>query len=313
MAKKKEKPAAKDVLQIEMKEEKNKKENTDLSKVKEELTNYIDDKIKKSFNEELDKANKKLIREKNKKILFRNVIIILLLAIIGFLLFIMYRNNYFDKFFNHENKSSDVIEKNDNKENNEKEKKTDIEEEVKLPTLDELKTKYGNLINYYELSPNSIYKEDFYKGNLTGEIKKYMTLNTIDFTTLKEEDDYNTISENTFKKIFDTLFNNGYEEGNFEYNGNKIRYLKGFDTYISTTSLKKDNDIITREIIDIKEENNNILITTVEGVIRNNKLYNALTFEEIESYDDKSIINYQDKLNKITYKFLDSKLVELIK
>ena len=75
----------------------------------------------------------------------------------------------------------------------------------------------------------------------------------------------------------------------------------------------EDNNIITREIIDIKEDNGNILITTIEGIVKDNKLYNVLTDEEINDYNGKSIIDYQDKLNKITYTFSDSKLISLSK
>ena len=43
-------------------------EKIDLTNIKEELQGYIDIKIKKSIDEELDKSNRRLIREKNKKI-----------------------------------------------------------------------------------------------------------------------------------------------------------------------------------------------------------------------------------------------------
>ena len=81
----------------EIKEEK--EETIDLTLIKEELKDYVDIKLKNSFNEELERSNRRLIREKNKKILFRNIVIFVLLVIIGLLLYLMYTNKYFHKFF----------------------------------------------------------------------------------------------------------------------------------------------------------------------------------------------------------------------
>ena len=76
------------------------KEISEINNIKEELTDYINIQIKKNFTEEVEKANKRLIREKNKKIFTRNLIIIILLFIIAFLLYLLYDNHYFDKYFN---------------------------------------------------------------------------------------------------------------------------------------------------------------------------------------------------------------------
>ena len=305
------------IEQIELKETVKEKEKVLLENIKKELTSYIDDKFKGGYTEEMDKVNKRLIREKNKKIVFRNIVIIILIGVIGLLVLLMYKDNYFDRFFHHEKEDSgEVIKENDkdnSKEETDKPKEEDKKEEVKKPTFEELEAKYGNLIDYYVLSPNSVYKQDFYNGKLTSEIKKYMTLNTIDFTTVKEEDDYNTLNESTFRKIFDTMFKDGYEAGNFDYNGNKIRYLKGYDTYMSTVLLKKDTDTIAREIVDIKEDNNVILITTVEGLVKESKLYNVVTNAEILEYEGDNLSTYQDRLNTITYKFSDGKLIDVSK
>ena len=279
-----------------------KEEKQDLTQIKQELEEYIDSKIKTSFNEEVDKANKKLIREKNKKIIFRNIIIVLLLVIMGFLTYLLYKDHYFDKFFNHNEKTINEIT-NDNEPIPEKEPKI---------TLQELINKYEKLFDSYFITSKCQYKSDLYTGNLSSELKKYMTLNVIDFKSI-ESDNYNIISEKTFKQVFDTLFNDGYVSGNFDYNDNEMRYLKDFESYVSSEILtKKDFDIV-REILDIKEEDTKVIITTIEGVLNNNHLYNVLTNEEVIDFNGNSILNYQDKLNKITYIFENNKLISLMK
>ena len=291
------------------------KNEVNLEEIKKELKNYIDDEIKTMSKEELDKAYKKLIHEKNKKVIFRDIVIVIMLGIIGFLLFIMYKNDYFNKFFN---KSDEVVEKNDNNmpSNNDKKEESTIDEpkeEVKeiKPTLEELKTKYGSLLNYYILNENCTYKEDFYQGKLSSELKKYLVLNTIDFSSIKEEDDYKLINESTFKKIYDTLFNEGYEASTFDYDGKKIGYLSSLAIYMLPKEIIKNDTLIEREIINIEVVDEKILITTIEGVIRDSKLYNVITDEEVENFAHDSFTNYQDKLNKITYVFQDGKLIDL--
>ena len=76
----------------------NQKEEIDLIKVKEELTEYVNLEIKKNFKEELEKAYNKIIRVKSRKIVFNNFIIILLLCVIGFLTYLLYTNNYFNNY-----------------------------------------------------------------------------------------------------------------------------------------------------------------------------------------------------------------------
>ena len=289
--------------------------------LKEELENYIDDKINKTFIDELDKTNRKLLREKSRKIIWKNIFIIILLAIIGFLLYLLFSNNYFDKYFN---KTSTVVE----------EKKDDKKEEdkptasptptpsptpspsptPKIPTLDELKKEYGSLIDNYYVTDSSSYLTDFYDGNLSDNLKKYMTLNTMDFDDLKKEEDYQIIDDEDFKEAYKKLFSDTYESASFDYDDIKIRYVSKMEAYMTSEILTKEENSIEREIIDIKvNDNSTITITTIEGIVKNNKLYEILHNTEIEDYKGDNISKYQDKLNKVIYTFKDNKLIKLEK
>ena len=134
----------------------------DLEDIKQELKDYVDIKIKNGFTEELEKSNRRLIREKNKKIIFRNFIIIVLLVIIGLLIYLLYSNKYFHKLFNDSSDKTIVIEN--------KESKEEVKEEKKL-TLEELINKYSYLLDSIVISEKCDYIEDYYKGNLTNELK----------------------------------------------------------------------------------------------------------------------------------------------
>lgn len=283
-------------------------EKFDKEAIRNELKAYVDETVNKVFFEELEKTNKKLIREKNRRIIWKNIVIILLLLVIGFLVYCLYTNNYFDKFFN---KDNDVVEKDkaDNNKDKEKEEK-EKEKEKKEPTLDELKKEYESLLDNYYVTDSSIYLSDFYDGKLTADMMRYMTINSFNFNTFDKEEDYNIIKEATFKTMFEKLFDTDYISATFNYDENKIRYVKPMESYMSESVLVREDNNIKREIKDIKVDGSEVIITTIEGVVIDNKLRNVISNEEIE-YNNDSLIKYEDKLNKVIYTFKNNKLISL--
>ena len=281
-----------------------KEEKIDLTDIKDELQVYIDKEIKKGFKGEIDKLNRKVINEKNKKIYFRDIIIVLLLLLIVYLLYLMNEVDYFDKYFISNNSRNIVENNNNNKINEEK------EVIIKEPTLEELKSKYEYLLNHIVISENCNYKDDYYSGNLSTNLKKYITLSNFDFESLVI-DDYSIINADDFKIEYNKLFDGEYTNDSFDYNVNKIRYIEKLNSYITNSILIKDISNIKREIINIEVNNNDIVITTVEGVVKDNKLYNVVTLNEVKNYKNDNISNYKDSLNIVKYVFKDNKLIDI--
>ena len=281
-----------------------KEEKIDLTDIKDELQVYIDKEIKKGFKGEIDKLNRKVINEKNKKIYFRDIVIVLLLLLIVYLLYLMNEADYFDKYFISNNSTNIVENNNNNKINEEK------EVIIKEPTLEELKSKYQYLLNNIVISENCNYKDDYYNGNLSTNLKKYITLSNFDFESLVI-DDYSIINADDFKIEYNKLFDGEYTNDSFDYNVNKIRYIEKLNSYITNSILIKDISNIKREIINIEVNNNDIVITTVEGVVKDNKLYNVVTLNEVKNYKNDNISNYKDSLNIVKYVFKDNKLIDI--
>lgn len=282
-----------------------KKEETkpnELSLVKEEIKNYVDEKIRVELIEGIERTNKRVIREKNRTIAIKNLFMIILFIVIVFLLYCLNSVNYFDKYLNKYVPNTVVEEK--------KEESEPVIEE-KIPTLDELKETYSYLLENVNIDEESIYLENFYSGNLSSELKKYFALNLLDFNTLTNETSYSIITDAALKESYLKIFEDDYAGGDFDFNKNNIRYIDKLASYITSSQLEKKISNIKREIIDIKVNDNEVSITTVEGLILNNKLYNAVTKEEILKYKNDDLINYQDLLNKITYVFKDGKLTQL--
>ena len=279
--------ARKKISDIDTKKVNKKEDNINIDLLKEELSKYINETIKKEFTAELERSNRRLIREKNIKIITKNMVITVLLLIIVYLIYVLNDNNYFDKFF---------IESNNNISN-----RKDNNTIVKEKTIEELKEEYGYLLDNYYINESSSYIEDYYNGNMTSELKNYLTLNTINDLDISKEDGYSIIDEKTFKNQYKKLFDSNYENKSFDYNDNYVRYINKLDSYISDNEIKKIDTNIKREIIDIKVDNDNIIITTVEGLVKDNTLYNIISNEEIGEYNN--LLDNIDDLNKVIYTF----------
>ncbi len=280
------------------------KEEIDLTTIKEELTDYINLEIKKSFNEETTKAYNKLIREKNKKIFFKNIVILLLLIIIGGLLYLLYENRFFDKYV-----TKEVII---NKEVDNKPPKEDTtlepEKEDNKPSLEDLKEGYSYLLDNITINEKSTYLKDYYNGELSNELKLYLALNTANFDKFTKEDDNTIIEEKTLKEAYNNLFNDEFTNISFNYNGKKIQYFSKLNSYLSDSLLEYDKTNIVREIKDIKVDDKIVKIITVEGIIKDKKLYNIISNNEIKKYKNDSLLKYEDKLNLVVYTFNDEYL-----
>ncbi len=271
-----------------MKDKKVENEEINLDSIKDELNLYIDKQVRKEINEELDKTTRKLIREKNKKILFRDLVIILLLCAIYYLFYLLYTNHYFDKNII----TKPIIEEK-------KIQKKEIKEEKK----EDLINKYSYLLDKIIINDKSKYLFDYYEGNLNKELKSYIT-----FSNLEIENDNNVflVDEETFKETYEKIFDD-YMPVDFDYNGKEVSYIEKVKSFMINERIEKNQTRIKRNVVEVKEEDNNIEITTTEAIFKHNKVYNALTLEEI---DEKDIDSY----NKLTYVFnKDLKLIEIRK
>ena len=285
-------------------EDNNLSNEIDLDDVKAELRDYVDVQIRIKMKEELEKSNKKLIKEKNKKIFWRNIVIVILTGLVIFLVYLLNSVDYFDKFFLRNNKDTKEVQ-------TEEKQNTEVQEKEE-PTLDELKKEYSYLLDTVSINEESEYVKDYYDGNLTNELKKYLVLNNINFEKITKEEDYNLIDEDFFKEEYLKIFDD-YSEGSFSYNGNKIRYLNKIQAYMSTDILNKVNTNIKREIVGIKVKDKKVYISTIEGLIKDEKLVNIISQKEVENFDGKSISKYEKLLNRVTYVFDKNKLIDINK
>ncbi len=285
-----------------------KKENIDLDSLKKELNYYIDETIKRSINLELEKSYKRTIRDKNIKIIIKNMVITILLLVIVYLVYILNDYDYFDKFFIEDNYEKETVKINnkDTTSNNDNEKKE--------PTLDELKKEYAYLLDNIYINEDSIYVDDYYNGKLTDELKNYLSMNMMDINSLSKEENYNLIENDKFKKCYEKKFIGEYANTSFNYNGNIFRYINKLDAYITDEVVKENKTNIKRIITKIVVSDDNVVITTIEGLVKDNKLYNIINNMEVAKYSEENMLLNTDKLNRVIYSFnKEGKLIKIDK
>ena len=275
---------------------KTKEGEIELTGVKNELKDYVDISIKKAIKEELDKSNKRLIREKNKRILTRNIIIVILLCIIALLLVLMYKNRFFNKYLGCEVSTNTTT------------KETGvIDEKEESVTKSDLIKEFSYLLDNVKIHEESEYLDDFYSGKLSNEVKNYLAFNNLDIASLGTEEDYNLFDSSLLRVEYDKLFNSHYEGLSFNYLGDKVRYIDKMDSYITNKVLDSKTSNIQREIIDISVDDDTTIFTCVEGILKDNHLYNVLSKKEIR-YNKGNISDYENDLTKVTYTFVNGRL-----
>ena len=294
MAKKKEDSSAKKVKEIKAVDLEKGEIDIDISEIKDDLTEYMKSKIDKEVSIAVDKSAKKLIRYKNSIIFKKNIIIIILLIICTFLGYNLYRISNINIDITTDTKvKKEVLE----------EKKVVKEEKEANDVFENNKKEYGHLIDDIFINDESPYIKDFYRGNLSDEVKLYLSLNSIDEEKVISEDGTVYLEEDDLKKSYDNFFTSDFSPKSFEYNGLKFHYLSSKSLFVADGEFEKIKKTINKEIIDINVSGN-IVITTIEGIIKDDKLYNIINGEEVKNYKSDSLAKYEKKLTKVVYYFL---------
>ncbi len=281
-------------------------EKLDLTKLKKELFAYINTAIDDTYLRRIDNANKLLIKEKNKKILGKNIWINILLLIIVFLLYLLNAEGFFMRFvdpihYEENTPVKETVNPKDDKDNKEVEKG---------PTLEELIKEHGYLLEKVNISYDSPYLEDYYDGNLTSELKHYLALNNLSTDKVSDEDDYSIIKETDLAKSYEAIFDDEFTNVSFKYGDNSLRYYKVLSSYITASISKKEPSNLKREIINVKVDGDKVLITTIEAATIDDKIYNIISKEEVAD-DNVSLKEIDDRITKRTYTFKDEKLVSI--
>lgn len=284
---------------------KNKNEIVCIDDYKDEIDKYIKERVEKEAASESVKMLKSELKKSKAANSFKNLLILFMIAAVGYGVFYLYQDGYFDKDKN----TCKVVDKEKSDKNADSDK--DKTKKVNKPTLDDLSKKYSHLLDNIKIDTNSSYLEDYYKGNLTNSLKLSLAYNLIDEKDIEKDDETIYFDSYLLSDAYNKLFNDNIKYETFNVNGTTLKYLENKEMYMGTKKVSSGNEII-REIIDINVEEDYVLITTIEGYLDNNKLYNINTNKVVSSYKDgMSLSKYEEKLNKVEYLFENECLKEI--
>ncbi|MBR5662630.1 MAG: hypothetical protein IKX00_03130 [Bacilli bacterium] len=287
------------------------KDGINIKEYKEQIDKYAKERVEVETSSQTVKTLKKQLSSKKCASGIKSFIILCLLACIGYGVYYLYKDGYFDEKKNGtkcncQETKYDVKKDDDNKGETDPKK-----EETKK---EDLTKKYSYLLDNIIFDLNSNYTRDYYNGNLTNEIKEYLAYKLIDKEDIMSDDDSSYFELSDLETAYTTLFNEKLNPTSFKYNNAAYSYLESKEMFVASSKPNPEK-IITREIINVeKTDDDEIVITTVEGYVDGDKLYNILTNKKITSYKaGTSLSKYKNKLNVIKYTFTDEHLSKITK
>ena len=286
------------------------KDGINIKEYKEQIDKYAKERVEVETSSQTVKTLKKQLSNKKAASAIKSFIILCLLACIGYGVYYLYKDGYFDEKKNgtkcncKETKCDVKTDTDDNKGDKDPKK-----EETKK---EDLTKKYSYLLDNIIFDLNSNYTRDYYSGNLTNEIKEYLAYKLVDKEDIMTDDDSSYFELSDLEAAYATLFNEKLKPTSFKYNNASYSYLESKEMFVASSKPNPDKNI-TREIISVeKTEDDEIVITTVEGYLDGDKLYNILTNKKVTSYKTGTeLVKYKNKLNVIKYTFTDEHLTSI--
>lgn len=260
----------------------NKELESKKEEILKELDSKIDSKVDVVINEKIKDYEKKIVRSKNYKIIKRDIVIILLLGLIIYAVYYMYKNDYFginNKIDNTVDNSIDIVE---------------------------LDSSYY-IKNYRYLVENifiediellDIFKKDMISSN---DISNTLKLK-ISYYNIKNRqiDDGNIIfSKDDLLSSYQAIFNDEViNNQTFTYNNTRFIYYNNM--YIGYV-MDDDNINIKYDIYNSYVKEDNLVFEVVVGRVMDNNIINVYD-DSILEYNG-NIKDYVDRLSKYSFTF----------
>ena len=290
------------------------KKGINIKEYKDQIDKYTKERVEVETSSQTVKTLKKELSSKKASSGIKTFIILCLLACIGYGLYYLYEDGYFDEKKNGTSCNCSETKCNVDDDNNNKTVDPKNDPKKEEDSFEKTKEKYSYLLENITFDVNSNYTRDYYSGNLTNELKEYLAYKLIDKDNIISDDDSSYFELSDLETAYNMLFNEKLNPTSFKYNNALFSYLESKEMYIANSSPNEEK-LITKEIADIEVNGKDITITTVEGYVADNgRLYNVLTNKRVTSYKSgDSLVKYKNKLNTVKYTFSDEHLVSIEK
>ncbi len=258
---------------------------------KEALKSQISSEIMDDIKKDIAKEQKKINRAKSFKIFRLYIYILLLIAGACYMIYCLYKSDNIEILKTGGKTTSSVTTK-----------ETTTTELIK--DLDWYIKEYGSLLDSIKVADFDLFKGNISMNTLAADSKLALAYRLLDKSTINVDGIINTISEEDIMNAYNKLFgsNEGYVATNFMADNLSYAYSTNNRAYIAISNNSEIDDIATNKIIDIKENNGEIIITTIVALIKDNNVYNVENLDEAVG-PKADLSTYADSLTKVDYRF----------
>ncbi len=265
------------------------------------ISSKVNEQIEINVSRRMREEEKRILKRKNGKIIRRDIFIVLLLCIIGYLVYVLYSNNFINLEFNNKpianvtNTEPNVpIDENAQKEDEEKKSQEYISE-------------YGYLVDNMQLTGKDaslIYVNDSDNSTLSSDIKMKIAYKNMAKDKVKIEEDTISLKSKDLKDSYEMIFGNNeqFKDKNFDYNNQKFIYISSM--YVS--SAENNEELRYGIVYHIEKavlEGDTLVFTVSVGKLEDNKILNINTEEIIREEYDGDVSSVKDALPKYNYAY----------
>ena len=278
-----------------IKEELNKHLKEQKEEITKELNSKIENQIEFNITKRLKDEEKRIMRGKTGKIIRRDIIIIILLAIVGYFGYCLYDVDYFNIRTKIVETPKEPSNDKQNDEDNNNEPVVDIE-----PDSSYYIENFGYLVNRLNIVDESIfslYQENVALEDLNNELILKIAYKNLPKNTININNNMITFSSENIQETAKNIFGEEIiiQDEMFSYNNIKFMYYN--ETYIGLKEEETKVGFLSK-IIDAQEKNNALTFEIIVAKLSpENKLLNNLDQVIIEDYQNEDLASIKEKLN----------------
>lgn len=278
-----------------IKEELNKHLKEQKEEITKELNSKIENQIEFNITKRLKDEEKRIMRGKTGKIIRRDIIIIILLAIVGYFGYCLYDVDY----FNIRTKIVETPKEPSNDKQNDEDNNNEPVVDIK-PDSSYYIENFGYLVNRLNIVDESIfslYQENVSLEDLNNELILKIAYKNLPKNTININNNMITFSSENIQETAKNIFGEEIiiQDEMFSYNNIKFMYYN--ETYIGLKEEETKVGFLSK-IIDAQEKNNALTFEIIVAKLSpENKLLNNLDQVIIEDYQNEDLASIKEKLN----------------
>ena len=278
-----------------IKEELNKHLKEQKEEITKELNSKIENQIEFNITKRLKDEEKRIMRGKTGKIIRRDIIIIILLAIVGYFGYCLYDVDY----FNIRTKIVETPKEPSNDKQNDEDNNNEPVVDIK-PDSSYYIENFGYLVNRLNIVDESIfslYQENIALEDLNNELIVKIAYKNLPKNTINIDNNMITFSSENIQETAKNIFVEEIiiQDEMFSYNNIKFMYYN--ETYIGLKEEETKVGFLSK-IIDAQEKNNALTFEIIVAKLSpENKLLNNLDQVIIEDYQNEDLASIKEKLN----------------